>query len=135
MTDQTTQTNGAQAPVFATWEDLSTPRIKTVDIASVGRSVQYLSFVPLDKLIELQSRYRIGTPAADRMGFMAEVLKFIMVSPPVTSIEQARAALKSSGPVIMGIVNEVIAPKDFEQAEMTAEIAKASPDSSSSAAG
>lgn len=112
--------NGAEpAPLdFATWLDLTTPQVKTAMIPGTNKAIQYLSFVPFDKLVAMQADYRVGTPAVDRPGYAAAVLQYVMVKPACTTPEQGRAALKACGPVILTIIAETTSARDDLLAEI-----------------
>ena len=99
----------------ANWEELSTPSITTLHIGN-GKYVQHLSFVPFDKLIEFQAKHGLGTPHnRDLLGYMIEILKYVMVKPKIASPEEARAAAKGNSTLLLGIIESVASKKDAEE--------------------
>lgn len=107
---------------FLTWEELTIPQIKTRFVPELGKSVKYLSFVPLDKLLEFQARARLTTQNKDLIGFYAMILQYVMVLPACRTPEAARAAMKGNAPLLLSIAEEVAGKKEAD--EMRVELAK-----------
>lgn len=101
---------------FATFEDLCESG-KFVDkfYPQIGAKVRFRTFIPMDKLLQLQARHNMlttGRGRRDSRGFLIAVLKEVMVEPRVDTKEKERLLLKSNAVVLLDILGEVLGPQE-----------------------
>lgn len=102
---------------FASWAELGQIPIVDLTLPALGKRIQYLKYVPFDKLIAFQLEYRHGKSDADIDGYTRAVLRYVMVNPPIKSDAEMTAAMHAIGPIIMRIVLDATSLPDGEVVE------------------
>ncbi len=88
---------------------------------SKPRFIKYRARVPLERLLKLQRKYRMGSPKADQEGYYAEMLLGLLINPRVPDMAAAKALLKGDGGVLIQIVGEATGAIETEQETAVAE--------------
>lgn len=101
---------------FLTWDELSTLTTQKLYIAKYKKWVEFLSFVPLEDMAELQAKY-MANNKKDYLGYSLAVLQAVMVNPPLKTIEAARSLKRADSGVLFEIVGRVVSTQEAEAIE------------------
>jgi hypothetical protein len=113
MTDEVKAPVVSEEVPYASWDDLADPGPPIeVDVLVGGKKVRvkYRSFVAADRLADIQARGRGKSKQV-----ITDILKEVMIEPPIQTTADARKAMKANGRVIMGIVGEVMDTQAFRE--------------------
>jgi hypothetical protein len=100
---------------FATFEDLC-EGARYVDkfYPQIGGKVSFRTYIPLDKLLQMQARHGMlgGRGRRDSKGFLVAVLKEVLINPRVDTQDKERLLLKSHASVLLDILGEVLGTQE-----------------------
>ena len=100
---------------LATWDDLAcSPTVVDKYFASIDKTVQFLEFIPMERLLQLQTRFGMtgGRGRRNSKGFFIAILKEVLITPAIKSKADERLVMKSNSKVMMDIVGEVLGAED-----------------------
>jgi len=100
---------------LATWDDLAcSPNVVDKYFASIDKTVQFREFIPMERLLELQTRFGMtgGRGRRNSKGFFIAILKEVLVSPAIKTKADERLVMKANSKVMMDVVGEVLGAED-----------------------
>jgi len=98
-----------------TWETLSTLQTKNLFVVKYNGYVTYRTFIPLDVMSKIQVKFP-GKKASDAQGRTFEMLKYLMINPPITD-ETAAAVLKADSAILFEIIGDAVGKKEADELE------------------
>lgn len=95
---------------FLTWGETTEIKTKRLYIDKYRKWIEYLDRVPLDEMVKIQARY-LGGGRKDMAGYMIAVLKYVMITPKVTS---DNVLMKADSGLLLTIVGDVVNQKEAD---------------------